>query len=74
MPFADTGTNLTFRLDAEPEVQFVHTPDLTTTDLIYNATVFSKDGLVNTAHQLLVLTATENNSVVIFDYALYTYV
>jgi len=68
-----TNTQCNFTLDGKLAGNFSHEPDLSTYDLIYNATVFSKAGLANTSHELLVsVNDYPNTTFVNFDWAMYT--
>ncbi|EFI28295.1 hypothetical protein CC1G_13824 [Coprinopsis cinerea okayama7 len=77
----DQGTGITtitdcdFILDDEPPVNFRHAPDLTSTDILYNQLVFSRNDLPNGNHTLLIRTeGVDHNVYVNFDYAIYTHV
>ncbi|KAF8977907.1 hypothetical protein BDQ17DRAFT_1242864, partial [Cyathus striatus] len=64
-----------FTIDGEIVGNFSHSPDFSTTDILYNQMVFNKTDLPNGMHQLVVSTTVDDMSVFIsFDYAIYTYV
>ena len=74
-PTITTNTNCNFTLDGSHAGTFVHNPDMSTLDLVYNASVFSASGLSNSQHQLVIWTNdVPFNVFVNFDYAIYTYV
>ncbi|EPT06111.1 hypothetical protein FOMPIDRAFT_9495, partial [Fomitopsis schrenkii] len=68
-----TFTNASFELDGTPDVTYFHQPDGATDDFEYNVTVYSKTGLSNAKHTL-VMTAEQGTSpsLLLFDWALYT--
>ena len=67
-----TYTNASFELDGSPEDTYSHDPDGPTDDFKYNVTVYSKTGLSDAEHTL-VMTAGQgtNASLLLFDWALY---
>ncbi|KIL67149.1 hypothetical protein M378DRAFT_36395, partial [Amanita muscaria Koide BX008] len=68
-----TNTQLNITIDGQYAGNFSHDPDLSTHDLIYNATVFSTSSLSNTSHELVI--ATNNYPIptfLNFDWAIYT--
>ncbi|TFK36368.1 hypothetical protein BDQ12DRAFT_580607, partial [Crucibulum laeve] len=68
-----TTTVADFTLDGQVAGHFSHAPDLTTTDFQYNSLVFSKTGIQNGVHQLVISTSgVDFNVYVNFDYAIYT--
>ncbi|KIL67158.1 hypothetical protein M378DRAFT_160158 [Amanita muscaria Koide BX008] len=72
-PTITTNTNCNFTLDGLHAGVFVHNPDMSTLNLVYNATAFSATGLSNTSHQLIIMTNdVPFNVFVNFDYAIYT--
>ena len=67
-----TLTNLSFVIDGAPVgPQFIHQPD-STTDILYNVSVFSHSGLSNTQHQFEIHAGGSNDSLLLFDYVIYT--
>jgi hypothetical protein len=71
---ATTVVNVTFALDGKPGTPYFHAPD-TTTNVLFNTSVFSQQGLANVPHQLVITpTGGTINSLFLFDYATYTYV
>ncbi|KAF9000994.1 hypothetical protein BDQ17DRAFT_1426819 [Cyathus striatus] len=64
-----------FTIDGQIVGNFSHSPDLSTTEILYNQMVFNKTDLPNGMHQLVVSPALYDMSVFIsFDYAIYTQV
>ncbi|KAF9002742.1 membrane bound O-acyl transferase family-domain-containing protein [Cyathus striatus] len=64
-----------FTIDGQIVGSFSHSPDLSTTKILYNQMVFSKTDLPNGRHQLVVSTTLDDMNVFIcFDYAIYTQV
>ncbi|KAJ7749562.1 hypothetical protein DFH07DRAFT_555138 [Mycena maculata] len=64
--------NLNFTLDGVRSGTFSYSPT-STTDFVYNLSVVSLESLANEAHTLLVSTDdSENGSIFLFDYAVYT--
>jgi hypothetical protein len=71
---SQTNVNITFSLDEKVQQPYQHLPD-TSNAYLYNVPVYTKQGLDNIEHKLLIApTAGINNSVFVFDYAIYTYV
>ena len=68
------GSTMNFELDGVQAGSFSHSPvALTTAEYLYNQTVFSKTGLSNHEHTLMIKAAPESNrSVILFDWATYT--
>jgi hypothetical protein len=77
VPDAATTVNLGFSLDGDPADTYLHVPDLGTADFQYNVSMFARNGLSNTAHTIviepLVWTRHNYNSILLFDYAVYTF-
>jgi hypothetical protein len=73
VPNTDTTTALTFTLDGVSSDPFLHTPDSSST-VLYNSRVYSKSGLENVAHTLVVspIISQGRPSLVLFDYAEYS--
>ncbi|KAJ7456582.1 hypothetical protein FB451DRAFT_1098704 [Mycena latifolia] len=67
-----TTTKANFSIDGTSAGTFTHTPT-SSTDLQYNALVFSQTGLSNAAHSLLISTEGADDIYVNFDYAIYTH-
>lgn len=66
--------NVSISLDQDYVGEFVYTPT-TSTDFIYNFPIYANDTLSNGQHTLsLSAVGTTNASLVLFDYAIYTYV
>lgn len=68
-----TYTNTTFQLDGVAVGTYTHVPDSSASKYEYNVTAFSKTGLSN-EHHTLVMTAVQGSkpSLLIFDWAMYT--
>ncbi|KAL1951064.1 hypothetical protein VTO73DRAFT_213 [Trametes versicolor] len=66
-----TLTNLSFTLDGEPVGSYLHAPD-TSTDILYNVSVYSSTGLANGPHTLEIRPTGPFNSLILFDYITYT--
>jgi hypothetical protein len=64
-----TNTNLLFFLDDNFVGIFDYDPS-PTSDMRYNVTIYAQDGLKDGPHQLVI--KLKMNSVLLFDYALYT--
>jgi hypothetical protein len=74
LPYTDTLVNATFSLDGATSDTYVHHPN-SSSIYLYNVPVYSKQGLDNVEHKLLITpTAGTDNSVFVLDYAIYTYV
>lgn len=72
-PSIVTVTNVTFAMDGATSGTFVHTPDPEKETPDYNFTIYSKTGLQNGEH-MLVMTMMQDSgpSVLMFDWAIYT--
>lgn len=72
-PYITIYSNISFELDGAPVGGFSHTPNPNATQYLYNQTVFSKTGLSNTDHTL-VIAAVQGSaaSLLLFDWAMYT--
>ena len=66
-----TFTNVTFHIDGEDSGIFTHWPD-NTTNILYNVSMFSRTGLPNKAHQFEIRMGGETDSLLLFDYVVYT--
>ncbi|KAF9002729.1 hypothetical protein BDQ17DRAFT_1425684 [Cyathus striatus] len=74
-PGTTTYSAASFTIDGQIVGNFSHSPDLSTTEILYNQMVFKKTDLPNGTHQLVVSTTlTDMNTWVNFDYAIYTQV
>ncbi|KAJ7139704.1 hypothetical protein C8R44DRAFT_310507 [Mycena epipterygia] len=67
-----TTSKANFSIDRSQQGTFTHTP-ASSTDLQYNALVFTQTGLSNTTHSLLISTEGTDDIYVNFDYAIYTH-
>ncbi|EPT00117.1 hypothetical protein FOMPIDRAFT_1123161 [Fomitopsis schrenkii] len=68
-------TNASFELDGALAGTYQHNPDPKEDQYLYNTAVFNKDDLSNTEHTLVI--TAENGpspSLLLFDWAMYTYV
>ncbi|KAJ7906024.1 hypothetical protein B0H13DRAFT_2022997 [Mycena leptocephala] len=72
IPGADTTTDLAFTLDGSTQKPFSHNPD-STSDYEYGVNVFNMSGLTQSAHQLVIATNNPSGSLLLFDYARYSY-
>jgi hypothetical protein len=76
VPNTDTHAAYNFILDGSQGTPYTHVPDSTST-ILYSVPVFSKAGLENTQHTLVIqpfLQPDTNATLLLFDYAQYTYV
>ncbi|KAG6830930.1 hypothetical protein H0H92_013858 [Tricholoma furcatifolium] len=71
-PGVTTDTWANFTLDDQFSGTFHHAPS-NSTDFQFNSLVFSKEGLPNANHILIISTSGPNNSFTSFDYANYTF-
>ena len=72
-PNADvTGTNITFTLDGHLAGTFAHTPT-SSHSFNYNYLVFASHLLENTEHVLVIQPPENQRSLILFDYAMYTF-
>ena len=72
-PKTTTFMNVSFALDGVPDgPSFVHTPDPTTTEIAYHQPVYVKTGLTNANHSLLISAGGPKESLILFDYVMYT--
>ncbi|KAJ7648564.1 hypothetical protein DFH06DRAFT_570581 [Mycena polygramma] len=67
----DSTSNLAVTLDGAAQKPFSYTPD-NTSDFVYNAPVFSVDGLDRVQHTVVIVTDNPKGSLFLFDYANYT--
>jgi hypothetical protein len=76
VPNTNTHAAYNFVLDSAQGTPYTHAPDSTST-ILYNVPVFSKAGLSNTHHTLEIqpfLQPGSDQTLILFDYAQYTYV
>ncbi|OJT04528.1 hypothetical protein TRAPUB_4798 [Trametes pubescens] len=71
VPFTTTLTNLSFKLDGELVGSYLHAPD-TSTDFLYNVSVYSNASLTNGPHTLEIRPTGPSSSLILFDYITYT--
>ncbi|EJF62029.1 hypothetical protein DICSQDRAFT_43438, partial [Dichomitus squalens LYAD-421 SS1] len=67
-----TFANISFTVDGADIGSFLHTPDLSTEVIQYNQLVHSITGLSNGPHTLVMTADGDTESLVLFDYVLYT--
>lgn len=68
-----TFTNISFALDGAAAGTFVHAPDPETELPEYNVTIYSKTGLQNGEHMLVMTMIQDPDpSILLFDWAMYT--
>jgi hypothetical protein len=70
----DTNMNVRFTLDDDPRFadEFLHLPNITNV-LDYDYKLYSRQGLANSEHSLVMTLAPGRDGVVLlFDYAIYT--
>lgn len=67
-----TFINTTFAVDDVEDGVFSHSPNVTSTDISYRQAVYAKTGLANANHTLLITAGGESESLVLFDYVVYT--
>lgn len=71
--YTDTTTDCNFALDGGSPEHFLHTPDPSSADILYNQLVFHRTGLSNDDHSLKIYTSgLDHNVFTNFDYAVYT--
>ncbi|TFK89883.1 hypothetical protein K466DRAFT_7269 [Polyporus arcularius HHB13444] len=68
---ASTTSSLQFTLDGAEDGTFLHSPS-DSPDPIFNVVVYARDGLDNTEHTLKMQAADTPDSVILFDFILYT--
>ncbi|KAF7310042.1 hypothetical protein MIND_00377200 [Mycena indigotica] len=66
-------SSFAFFVDGNPSGTFLHVPDKSTTDFIYGANVFSVDGLEQSEHTVILATNSAAGSLLLFDFASYTF-
>ncbi|RXW16644.1 hypothetical protein EST38_g9209 [Candolleomyces aberdarensis] len=67
-------TDCKFVLDNGPAVSYLHMPDQSKANILYNQLVFHQTGLANTEHALEIVTeGLDYQTYVNFDYAIYTH-
>ncbi|KAM6500187.1 hypothetical protein JOM56_003201 [Amanita muscaria] len=68
-----TNTQVNVTLDGNYAGNFSYYPDMNVQGMTYNATIFSKSGMDNILHELVIWTNNyTNNSFFTFDWAIYT--
>ncbi|KAF7983801.1 hypothetical protein HWV62_19035 [Athelia sp. TMB] len=72
VPYATTFTNLTISMDSEVVGQYMHIPT-SSTAFQYDVPVYVNTTLSNAQHTLTLETQGTNASLILFDYAIYTY-
>ncbi|KAF5388974.1 hypothetical protein D9757_005067 [Collybiopsis confluens] len=76
-PGISASTSVNFTLDGQLIDTFTHTPDTSAADAFYfndSALAFSKTGMENLTHQMVISTSGLNSDYYLnFDYALYTF-
>ncbi|RDX46758.1 hypothetical protein OH76DRAFT_816353 [Lentinus brumalis] len=73
VPWTTTYTSLTFSLDGEQVGTYVHVPT-SDTAFEYDVPVYTNGDLANKQHTLIIeATGSTNNSLVLFDYIVYTF-
>jgi hypothetical protein len=75
VPTVFTGAYYNFLLDSGPVVSYNHDSN-SSSDILYNTEVFSASGLANVPHilNITLLISNGNDSLMLFDYAKYTWV
>ncbi|KAI1781953.1 hypothetical protein LXA43DRAFT_1053891 [Ganoderma leucocontextum] len=68
---ANTFVNVSFAIDGETVGQFSHIPD-STSEILYNHLVYANTSLSDSVHTLVMSASGSNESLVFFDYLLYT--
>ena len=71
-PDVQISTNITFELDGDLAGEFAHQPT-SSTEFDYNHLVFASNSLKNTDHVLVIQPAENQTSLILFDYAMYTF-
>ncbi|KAI0633049.1 hypothetical protein C8Q77DRAFT_865789 [Trametes polyzona] len=71
VPATHTLTRLEFFLDGDHAFSFIHVPD-NTTDVIYNALVYSNTSMPQGPHSLQAVASGNGTILTLFDYAIYT--
>ena len=72
IPFTTTLTNLTFSIDGDPVGTYVHIPENTTNTFEYGVLVYANTSLPYTSHVFVMSAGGPNDSLVLFDYLVYT--
>ncbi|KAI0756226.1 hypothetical protein C8Q80DRAFT_1091458, partial [Daedaleopsis nitida] len=67
-----TFTNLTFYIDDRYVGAFSHTPHSGPPDLLYHVPVYTNSSLTDDEHTIRILADGSQNSLVLFDYIIYT--
>ncbi|KAI1782292.1 hypothetical protein LXA43DRAFT_1051742 [Ganoderma leucocontextum] len=68
---ANTFVNVSFAIDGETVGQFSHIPD-STSEILYSHLVYANTSLSDSLHTLVMSASGRNESLVFFDYLLYT--
>lgn len=66
-----TPTSLNFTLDSKDAGSFVW-DNTSSFEFVYNQSIFQRDGLQQGQHTLVATASGSNQSLVLFDYAIYT--
>ena len=66
-----TMTNVSFALDGDIVGSFEHIPT-NSTDIQYNALVYTQESLEPKPHRFLISTIGTSDSLILFDYLMYT--
>ncbi|KAJ3512482.1 hypothetical protein NLJ89_g3496 [Agrocybe chaxingu] len=61
-----------FTMDDDPPAMYEHVPDPMKTEVDFDVLAYSRDGLNNTQHQLVISVSGDTDTYVNFDYAIYT--
>ncbi|KAJ6614168.1 hypothetical protein B0H10DRAFT_2221630 [Mycena sp. CBHHK59/15] len=72
VPGTVTTADYAFTLDGASSGTYSHAPD-STSNYIYGANVYSAEGLEQGSHQVVVTTDNPSGSLLLFDYAVYTF-
>ena len=67
----NTFVNMSFSVDGAPMGKFMHSPGHST-DIAYKQPLFVRTGLDNQEHVLLITASGASQSLILFDYAIYT--
>ena len=73
IPNGTALTSLTFELDGSQVGKFMHTAT-SGSDYLYNVPGYVNTSIPNGPHQLDIIASGKSTSIVLFDYAVYTYV
>ena len=72
IPDTTTFLNASFELDGAGNAAYEHAPDPASTETAYHKPIYAKTGLTNTNHTLLISAAGSLDSLLLFDYVVYT--